>query len=213
MTVENTLGALPAIYVTLGLAIATMFLIAIGLGAQGWLRMAGKPSRTASHAMVCIVMLLFAAIVANMALVSAALSHGMDDMSSSYAEIIRGLKNSPKEDRLPENLHGTVIIYYRFSCEDCQAVYQDLHETLDGLPDVYFVSTRSEQGKALLELYPTSRVPSGIYIMRENEAAANSEYPTVDFVAYALDKEDEYGNVMLDIENLNKLLEWQKNGL
>lgn len=90
--------------------------------------------------------------------------HGMYDYNISVPQLITSITNTPEEDTIPEDLHNTCIIYYRFTCDDCEAIYDELRTTFLGYPNIYWVSTRSEQGQALTEQYPVSQVPSAVYI-------------------------------------------------
>ena len=47
-----------------------------------------------------------------------------------------------------------MLIFFRFGCSDCEAVYQDLSLALQNKPDIYWVSTMSNQGQDLLSKYP-----------------------------------------------------------
>lgn len=101
-------------------------------------------------------------------LTTAALRHGLYDYELTVPQLITGLRYSPEEDTLPEDLSDSLIIYYRFTCDDCEEIYDDLRQSFLGYNNVYWISTRSEQGKALRKLYPVEQVPTGIYIDNEN---------------------------------------------
>lgn len=106
----------------------------------------------------------FAYLIAGIQTIMTASSHGMYQNNLSWKTITESIQTTPKEDKLPENLTGCIILYYRFGCSDCEAVYPAMSEFFDEYDDVYWISTRSKQGKTLLETYPVSHVPTGVYI-------------------------------------------------
>lgn len=85
-------------------------------------------------------------------------------LEGNAAQIWKHIHKSPIEDQVPEDLHGKLIVYYRFGCPDCSAVYPELTERLKELTDVYWISTRSAQGKELIAKYPVDEVPSVLYV-------------------------------------------------
>lgn len=96
-----------------------------------------------------------------------ALQHGMYQDNLTWNEILDSTELSPREDKLPENtdeLTNAIILYYKFGCEDCEAVYQQESEFFSDIDNVYWISTRSKQGQNLLNTYPVTQVPSGVYI-------------------------------------------------
>lgn len=108
-----------------------------------------------------------------------ALAHGMYDNQITVSEAYESIQHSPKEDKLPKDLNDTVVIYYRFGCKECETLFDTLQneaakfETKTG-EKIYWVSTRSEQGKALRKTCHTDNltVPSIMYIHTiENENA------------------------------------------
>lgn len=106
----------------------------------------------------------FAYLIAGIQTLMTASSHGMYQNNLSWKTITESIQTTPKEDKLPKNLTGCIILYYRFGCSDCEAVYPAMSEFFDGYDDVYWISTRSKQGKTLLETYPVAHVPTGVYI-------------------------------------------------
>lgn len=104
--------------------------------------------------------------------------HGMYQHAMTWEEIQNHLQTSPKEDILPKNLQNSLVIYYKFGCEDCEAIYKDLNTLLKEKPNVYWVSTRSKQGIELRKTYPVSKVPSGMYITNRNAAIIKPLYQT-----------------------------------
>lgn len=101
-------------------------------------------------------------------------NHGLKNTNISVYEMEKSNKNSPVEDTLPENIKNSIIIYYKYGCTDCEAVYNDLLKTIKNNDNIYFVSTESEQGKNLLKSYPVNSVPAGIYIYEQNNQTAKA---------------------------------------
>lgn len=98
----------------------------------------------------------------------------MDDWKSeNVAEIIRINNETPVSQTLPKERNGAIVILYRYGCPDCEAIYDDLHETIDelGLKDVYYVASSSEYGQELVEEGDIRYVPTGVYL--RHEALAN----------------------------------------
>lgn len=103
-----------------------------------------------------------------------AIRHGDYNAPLSVSRAITAIEYSPEEDVLPEDyneLKGKIILYFRFGCQDCEDVYEDLSRQIEPVKDdVYWVSTRSEQGEKLRETYPVDHVPSLVYISTTGEA-------------------------------------------
>lgn len=118
-------------------------------------------------------------------------------------ELNEGIRYSPIEDELPENLEGAIVIFYKFDCPDCHAIYNDLKDAVSGHDNIYWVSSRSEQGKALLANYPIPEVPYGVYF-RTYTYGGNLNYTKK--VLYC---DDANGNTVLNETNLNRLFELQ----
>lgn len=133
-----------------------------------------------------------------------AVKHGLTTKNITFEEMQTGIQNSPEEDDLPDDLNGALIIYYKFGCSDCEAVYNDLSSAVANNKNVYWVSTQSEQGKNLLEKYPVNEVPSGVYVR------IDSFNGSVPFTAKQLYKTDENGNTVLDEASINRLLYLQQ---
>ena len=136
-------------------------------------------------------------------------NHGMYTKDITVPELIKGITNSPKEDELPEDITGAVILYYRFGCPDCEAIYPDLKSKIDesgNNRNIYWVSTKSEQGLALLEQYPVAEVPTGIYIRVDDYNGGLS------YTQKPLHTTDAEGNTILDEAAINRLLFLQEDG-
>lgn len=113
------------------------------------------------------------AAIYTIAIFNTAQSHGMYTNDTPLPRVEISIKNSPIEDTIPDDLDGSIIIYYRFGCTDCESIYTDLSKSISGKNNIYWVSTESKQGKELIKTYPVNSVPSGIYIY-SNKQNGNS---------------------------------------
>ena len=155
-----------------------------------------------------IAVLCFMGIISMSILNVVGLSHGMHTNDMSLPKTITSVMNSPSEDNLPENkdeLKGCIIIYYKFGCPDCEDIYTDLKNALNGHDKIYWVSTESTQGKELLKEYPVSDVPTGVYIRKNSYSSA------LKFTKKCLYTKTD-GKTVLDTKGLNRLFELQKEG-
>ena len=127
--------------------------------------------------------------------------HGLYTTDITIYKMITGIQNSHKEDKLPDNLDNKIIIYYRFGCPDCETIYNDLNAYIsDNNLNVYYVSTRSTQGKKLLKQFPVKTVPTGIYIYKNNQGELS-------YIQKALCNTD----TSLNYDALNRLFFLQSN--
>lgn len=120
-------------------------------------------------------------------------SHGMYDMHTTITETIDYISKTPVESQIPDDLSNKLVIYYRFDCPNCHAVYDKLEKATQDY-DVIWISTRSKNGKELRKTYPVEYIPTGI--------AFNSEKQYISFVLY----KSENGKIVLDSDNLDLLL-------
>lgn len=124
---------------------------------------------------------------------------------------IHNIKNSPKESKInPENVApGSIVIFYKYGCTDCEAIYKDLKTELNNISDVYWVSSESTTGASLRESYPIEEVPTGVYI-RNDTLSGNVTFSK--FVLYTTDKD---GNTILNTDakkGLPRLLSMKEAG-
>lgn len=145
---------------------------------------------------VSLMGLLYTASV--ITLYTDASSHGMYQNNLSIKEIQDLIKITPKESKLPSNLNNTLIIYYKFGCPDCSAIYNDLTDKLKD-KQVYWISVKSKTGIDLLNKYPTSEVPAGLYITNNSSGVIKSLSKTLN------------NQTVLDINNLNYLINLKEN--
>lgn len=84
---------------------------------------------------------------------------------------------TPYEDEIPEKVLRNkeyLIVYYKFGCPDCKVIYKEMKQLQEEHGNIYFVSTRSEQGKKLLKQYPVEEVPFGVYVFEDNSTIARN---------------------------------------
>ena len=120
--------------------------------------------------------------VASKQTISIAKQHGCHQLDMTWQEMLQGIAQSPIEDTLPknqENLQNSLILYYKFGCDDCEAIYKDLQEQTKHLSNVYWVATRSKQGIRLRDTYPVTEVPAGVYITSRNTGVTKNLVQTV----------------------------------
>ena len=117
-----------------------------------------------------------------------AVNHGLYTTDISVAKMFTGINKSPVPDKYDETTaKGKILIFYRFGCSDCEAVYDDLSKAVSDA-DVLWISTRSDTGKKLVEEYKIEEVPSGVYV-REN--AYNNALPYTKKLLYTVNADGE----------------------
>ena len=82
-------------------------------------------------------------------------------------EIQKQTELSHVQSQLPKDenaFYGSIIMYYKFGCPDCGAIKKEWDAQTPDDPNIYWVSTRSEEGKKLIQKYTANEVPSGIYV-------------------------------------------------
>lgn len=151
------------------------------------------------------IAICFMALSLLIAITSAVLYHearqrGLESSDIPMSELIDGIRHSPKASKLPVDgdITGSVVIYYRFGCNDCHAVYASLRTLVDGNDDVYWVPTRSEQGVELRTRYPVAEVPAAVYVYKNDPSS---------YVIKSLALRDENGDVSLDTIAINRILQ------
>ena len=169
--------------------------------------------------LICICTVIY-----TITIFSTAQTHGMYTSDMTISETKSSIEKSPVEDTLPEDINGSIVIYYRFGCTDCEAIYTDLSKTISDKDNIYWVSTESDQGKKLMDAYPIDSVPSGIYIYNNKQNSntyvqkplyKTSENASVTFFETTEDAENLknaiYSNdVILDKTALERLLYLQE---
>lgn len=138
--------------------------------------------------------------------------HGMTTnqwKSSTVKEIIESNKLSHVNQKLPDNPGGSIVIVYKYACPDCEAIYDELMTAIEenGITDIYFVASNSEDGQYLVENAYIKYVPSGVYI--RNEPLSDGTYLT----NYLLCDVDEDGNAFFNSLALSRLIDLQADNL
>ena len=155
---------------------------------------------------VCLfsIGILVAAIICTTGLILEGIQRGVFDPETSLIEIYQKLPHTPKESKIPEhkNLGNAMLIFFRFGCSDCEAIYQDLSLALQNKPDIYWISTMSSQGQDLLSKYPISETPTLIYIYPDAER----------FAIFELHTKDQNNNIVLNQDLLNQAIMLQEKG-
>lgn len=118
---------------------------------------------------------------------------------------VRAIQNSPIADRNGSlDQQGNILIYYRFGCGDCEAVYDSLKAATAGKEDIYWVASRQSVGRELLQKYAVPEVPAGVVILGDgmyvSHVLGNSVYDQLNGIE----------NVQMDTYALDRLLELQE---
>ncbi len=129
---------------------------------------------------LALASLFTAAIFNKIALDYGAYGDYMKILTPKFISEMPSKSYKDQSNELPEDLKGKIIIYYRYDCADCTAIHDDLMNYLANADisenDIYFVSTRSDKGKTLIEQYYAYEVPSAVYIY--NNAQGDTHYAT-----------------------------------
>lgn len=137
-----------------------------------------------------------------------AYTHGADLESLQQFGVlrtIRAIQKSPVADRSVNLDHqGNILIYYRFGCADCEAVYDSLNAETAGRENIYWVASRQARGQELLQKYTVAEVPAGVIIQ------ADGMYVSHVLCDFIYDGPEETGGIQLDKYALGRLLELQK---
>lgn len=106
-----------------------------------------------------------------------------------------------EEDRLPDDLKGCIVIFYRNDCPECVSSYPEISKALHSEPDVYWVMSRSTQGMELRESVPIGYVPCGIYFSKK------------DGTHYSYDlARTENDTVIVEKQNIERLIKLKHEG-
>lgn len=125
-------------------------------------------------------------------------THGyFKDANVTVAELWKGIHGTPEQSDIPSDIETRtqcLILYFKFGCPDCAATHKDIEAAVGHLDDTYWVSSRSDIGRKLLEKYPVPEVPSAVYIKKDGT-----------YLTYILYKSTDNGPVVND-EALTELL-------
>lgn len=128
-----------------------------------------------------------------------------ETIASIYEAMAYGFTDESND--LPENLNGSIIVYFKYGCKDCYKIHNEIESMLTDSAGIYFVSTKSNRGEELLENYPVPEVPAAVYILN---TPSDLEYVSV--LLYEPSNENTDDSVFIK-ENLTQLIELQKEGL
>ena len=119
-----------------------------------------------------LLVISIAVCISGFDLAYSATSHGArQETVETYTvgQLMQGIRNSHRQT-LPKE-HGDLadayVLYYKFTCQDCQKTYRDLQDWLgknDIGTDLYYVPSDSEYGQELRKDFPVKAVPSLVYI-------------------------------------------------
>lgn len=132
--------------------------------------------------------------------VQTAKPHGLYSMDIEVTKLAKGIAHSPldqSESFNPDEEHkNAIVVLYRFTCPDCEAVYEQFKAQLDSLPyDTYWISSRSKNGRALLEQYGVSEVPTILAFDANGRVSVAKAYTY-----------DDAGNAILDQSAMDVVL-------
>ena len=186
-----------AVYIGISIIVASLIIVTIQ---KKWLQ----------RSLFCGYVLIVAFVCLSFASVyMTAQAHGMYKLNTGMTKMTEYNKLTPNESILPEDYHNRLIIYYRYDCKDCHDTYHEICEYLkEKNIEPLWVSTRSKQGKELMETYPPSEVPTGIVTWKNGD---KNEY-IIRSIAIS-DGEDDNGNKnpsKLDTNAMDDLIEMLK---
>lgn len=89
-----------------------------------------------------------------------------DDVFMIKSRINHTPIDQSKELASIEDQKGFIIYMYRWSCGDCEQVYDKVKRIVkdNNVENFYFVSSRSELGKTIVKTFNITEVPSMVYI-------------------------------------------------
>ena len=105
-----------------------------------------------------------------------------------------------KPERIPDDLSGCIIVFYKDTCPDCQATMAEIREALKGTNDVFFLDSQSETGKEIRNQYPIHEVPSAIYVHTADD----------NYTMYILYEKTDQGTVT-NFEAIDRIIELKNN--
>lgn len=122
--------------------------------------------REIASGLTVAISMCVALCLAGCALRVAAVLHGMPPQESMpVLDMVRHVVSTPMESDPPyADVNGHLILYYRFDCPDCEAVYPALQDAFRGQDRVLWIATRSMRGEELAARYPVASVPSAVYV-------------------------------------------------
>lgn len=144
-----------------------------------------------------------------------ALKYGAYD-NIQLAQTIDKIKSSEsvgftESENIPDDLRGCLIFYFKYGCPDCGAIHDEFMDYIktNSIKNIYFVSSRSERGKKLLEQYPVDEVPAIVYV-RIKESEISKTYTEVLYEKIKNKNNDE--TTVFRKDKLNFVIERQLEG-
>ena len=132
---------------------------------------------TKTLAMVFMIVSIIA-IASQIGLYTMGKIHGLESLDMEPSRVWSNIKQTPREDVLPDDLAGSIIVYYRFNCPACHVIWDDLSSIKRENKNVYFISSRSTQGQKIIKEYPVESVPSAVYIYQNKKDFVKKELVT-----------------------------------
>lgn len=141
---------------------------------------------------MCITLISIATAIVLIMQVHIAKAHGMYSYDIPVMELPNNIAHSPKDQSAEFDMEAehknTIVMLYRFTCHDCEAVHEQFNAELDSLPyEHYWISSRSEVGQKLREMYNINEVPTMIAFDINGRASVAKAYTY-----------DDAGNPMVD---------------
>lgn len=138
-----------------------------------------KEHRTLSKKIIYFICILYACSVllfaTSVVFRSVAIKHGawgdFEKKETFYSVIVNSKNGFVESADIPEDLRGSIIIYFKYGCPDCNGIHDELLQAIKDHPEsrIYYVSTRSETGKKILARYHIDAVPSAVYIPYDSD--------------------------------------------
>ena len=117
--------------------------------------------------LLSIVLLIIYAQYTNIAV-----AHGSYDNVHNY-QTISEIKECDRygyiESKLPNNTSDCIIIFFKYGCDDCAVIHDDLMAYIADIKyPVYFVSSRSDIGKPMIDKYDVPEVPAVTVVLSDD---------------------------------------------
>lgn len=159
------------------------------------------PAMLLSICMMTIIMLSAMGIYGLLDTIRVAKQHGFADSlgairADNMWEII---DRTPVNDSIPEDRNGCIFLFYRFGCADCDATYQDIIDATSGLDNVYWIATRTKEGKAFAEELDVDVVPKGVYVQKDGTVLLFTLYKRLGNGDTVIN-EDSLANLLLSVQ-------------
>lgn len=133
------------------------------------------------------------------------ISRGMEpkELKHSIPHICYSIQHTPSNVSLKsttDDYSGSIIILYRFGCEDCEKVYDNIQSWITAHPsaNITWIASRSQKGQQFLAKYPVNYVPTGIYVFYNQNGTAT-------YIQKRLNNHDTF-----DTSSLDRLYELQQ---